>query len=292
MSRHNDDYPISASASRRLRQQQGQPRRRVVPWWRTRAAVFFAAATGIVSTGAAAAWLWQSGWLPAVAEHAKDRVIAASADLGLQVGEVLVTGRNETSRETLLAAVRLARGAPILGFDPDEVKGRVEALPWVRTASVQRLLPDTVIVHITERPPLALWQNEGRFSLIDHDGVVIRDADLGRFSDLLVVVGEDAPKHAADVIRLIGTQPALMPLVKSAVRVGGRRWNLQLTDGIEVQLPELDADAAWAQLAAYERDHKVLARDVQMLDLRLPGRLIVRRAAETGQRRPKAGQET
>ena len=64
--------------------------------------------------------------------------------------------------------------------------------------------------------------------------------------------------------------------VTAAVRVGGRRWNLRLDDGIDVRLPEIGAAQAWAQLARFERRHGVLQRDVATIDLRLPDRLVVR----------------
>jgi cell division protein FtsQ len=73
------------------------------------------------------------------------------------------------------------------------------------------------------------------------------------------------------------TQPELMVRVRAAVRVGGRRWNLRLDNGIDVRLPEDDPEQAWARLAEYERRHRILARDVRVLDLRLPDRLIVRK---------------
>ena len=72
--------------------------------------------------------------------------------------------------------------------------------------------------------------------------------------------------------------PELMPRVKAAVWVGDRRWNLRLTGGIDVRLPEEDPTAAWMRLAEYEKAHQVLQRDVQVLDLRVPDRLIVRKA--------------
>ena len=83
-----------------------------------------------------------------------------------------------------------------------------------------------------------------------------------------------------------------MQKVRAAVRVSGRRWTLTLANGIDVQLPEDDPAGAWVRLAEYERQHKVLARDVEVLDLRLPDRLIVRKAAKPRPPKRPKGQET
>ena len=77
-----------------------------------------------------------------------------------------------------------------------------------------------------------------------------------------------------------------MTHVRAATWVGDRRWNLHLEGGIGVRLPEDDPAAAWSRLAQYHRNHQVLDKNVTVLDLRIPDRLIVK----TG---PKgSGQET
>jgi cell division protein FtsQ len=73
--------------------------------------------------------------------------------------------------------------------------------------------------------------------------------------------------------------------VRSAVWVGGRRWNLRLDDGIDIRLPEENAQSAWTRLATLERDQRVLSRDIIAIDLRIRDRLVVRRRGKTEQKR-------
>ena len=270
----------------------GKPRPRVAPFWRSRR-LQGGLILLLAALAAGGGWrLWQSGWVPRTVEKAKWELIAASARVGFEVDEILVIGRSQTKQKDLLAAVKLARGAPILAFDLNAARKRVEALPWVKTASVERMLPNTVLLNIEERQPLALWQHKGVFALIDTDGEVILKTGLERYADLVVVVGADAPDHAAELLRTLATEPELMPWVKAAVRVGGRRWNLRLKGDIDVRLPEEDAASAWTRLAEYEKTHRVLERDVQILDLRLPDRLIVRRAPKSKKTRTGKRQQT
>ena len=270
----------------------GQPRRRVTPLWRSRATLTAAAALVVLASAGGGWWLWQGGLVARMAERLERTFIAGSAKLDFTVQEVLVIGRRETSKADLLAAVGLTRGAPILAFDLRAAKRRMEALPWISTASVERILPDTVVLRIVERRPLALWQNRGRFALIDDQGAVILKAGLERFSNLPLVVGEDAPAHAAEILRVLETQPQLVPRVKAAVRVGKRRWNVRFHNGIDVRLPEENAASAWARLAEYQRTHRVLAPEVRVLDLRLPGRLILRRSPRPAGSDKAPGRET
>lgn len=255
----------------------GMPRRRAKPVWRWRLVRLGLAAVvgaGVLGGGW---WLVDSGRLAHAADALRWQLIALTAKSGLTIQEVLVTGRRQSTRDGILEAVNLARGAPTLAFDPHDAKQRIEALPWVRRASVLRLLPDTILIRLEERSALAIWQSEERFRLIDETGEVIAIDSLEPFADLVVVVGEDAPDHASDLLRVLGTQADLRRRVRAAVRVGGRRWNLRLDNDIDVRLPEADAADAWARLAEYQQTHDILSRDVRVLDLRLPDRLIVRR---------------
>lgn len=254
----------------------GRRRPRVKPLWRRPAVI--AGSCALLFAGAIAGgwWIWRDGLIGRTAEMAKWTVIAGAARAGFAVDQILVDGRHETSRESLLKALRLKRGAPILAFDPYAAKRRLEALPWVRSALVERQLPDMVRLRLIERRPLALWQRNGKFSLIDTDGKVVPDQPIAKFRKLLVVVGEDAPRHAARLLEILASHPALAKRVRAAVRVGGRRWNLHMDNRIKIRLPEEDAAAAWSHLAQLEQRHKLLEKDVIAVDLRLPDRVVVR----------------
>ena len=270
----------------------GKPRRKV----RTVVTKMRVTVTAVVVlamlTGAGVWWSLTSDRLASGMAKVKWNLIARMAQLGFRVEDILVVGRLETPRKELLKAVRLSRGAPILAFDIEAARRRVERLPWIRSATVERMLPDTILMNVEERQPLALWQHQGQFALIDHEGEVILRDGLERFANLVVVVGEEAPVHAATLLETLGNEPELLSLVEAAVWVGGRRWNIRLAGDIDVRLPEKNAKGAWTRLAEYERAHRVLERDVQVLDLRLPDRLIVRKAPSVMPRVKSKGRET
>lgn len=226
------------------------------------------------------AWLWRSGVVAAAGERsaavAWAGIDAASTALGLVVDEVWITGRNEADKAELLAVLGIGRGSPILRFDPLAARERLEALGWVREAMVRRSLPNEIHVEIVERKPLALWQSQGRMVLIGQDAVPITSRNLGRFANLPLLVGEDAPKHAMRLFDVLAAEPGLEKRVVSAVRVGGRRWNLKLDNEVEVRLPEQDPLAAWMRLGRLDREQGVLSRDVAVLDLRLPDRVVLK----------------
>jgi cell division protein FtsQ len=213
-------------------------------------------------------------------QSAADKMIQSTGLLGLTVADITVEGRETTDRETILAALGAGPGTPILAVNPTRAKEQLEALPWVRTAVIERRLPHTLYVRLVERKPLALWQHGGKLDLVDREGGVIPVARLDQFAKLPMVVGEGAAGHAAELLEMLASETDLAARVTAAVRVGDRRWNLRIDNAIDVLLPADEAASAWSQLARLERSSAILKRDVQTIDLRLPDRLVLRISPE------------
>jgi cell division protein FtsQ len=242
-----------------------------------RRAVLWGAPLALVAGIGAGALL--SGWSPAgtSSQDLASAALSATGELGLVVDNIEVEGRTTTDTATILAALGAHAGTPILAVSPTRAKEQLEALPWVRSALIERRLPGTLHVRLVERKPLAVWQHDGKQELIDRDGTVIPVTDLSRFAKLPTVVGGDDARHgAASLVELLASEADLAARVTAIVLVGDRRWNVRIDNAIDVLLPEDDAAGAWSKLARLERTSQVLQRDVQTVDLRLPDRLVMR----------------
>jgi cell division protein FtsQ len=262
-------------AARRAQQFLRRPPR---PRWYRPALYAGGALLGLMLGLGAGIWATSSGALTRAADALAARALALTVDAGLAVRQVYVDGRARTGLEELRASLAVAVGQPILAVDTDAARERLEQLTWVEQASVVRMLPDSIQIRLIERQPLALWQRDGRFSLVDSAGLVIEGALDGplpdRWRHLRVLVGEGAPAQAARLFALLSTEPALSERVVAATWVGDRRWTLHLDNQVDVLLPEDNPAAAWRVLAEQERDHGLLERAVALIDLRfLPGRI-------------------
>lgn len=263
-----------ASASRRFGRTRQAWRRAASRWLRS--AVLAGGGLLLLSLASGgAAWLWKTGQAAALADAARREGVEFSARMGLVVREILVEGRRETSGAGLLAALGVRPGDPLLSFDPHRARIRLKSIVWVSDAIIERRFTGTIYIRLTERRPMALWQRNGRLELIDEEGVALLRDGLDRFAHLLIIVGDDAPQHAPALLSVMASGPRLRQRVEAAVWVGGRRWNLRLTGGIDVRLPEENLEAAWKRLMELENRHRILARDVVAIDLRQPDRIVV-----------------
>jgi cell division protein FtsQ len=202
------------------------------------------------------------------------KTIAGAIDLRVQ--EIAIQGRANTPEPLLRAALGVAKGDPILGFSVRDARDRIEALSWIAHVAVERRLPGTIFVDITERRPFAIWQNQKQFLLIDRDGQVVTNEDIAAFGDLPLVVGAGAPAHAAELLAMLAAQPDIRARVVAATRIGQRRWDLQLKNDIVVKLPEGHEQAALQRLAELQATNSLLDRPLLFVDMRLGDRLAIR----------------
>lgn len=249
--------------------------RRSIKVWKSRARRFILGACLALFVLWAGAVGWASGSFTRASDWATESFDQASASLGFTVDEVLVQGRHHTDAALLLEKIDIAEGAPIFSVDLLQARAAIEEIPWVSSARVSRRLPNRVYVELTEREPAALWQYKKQLSVIDADGVVLTGHNLDKYRDLPLLVGEDAPLHVKAMVTLLRAEPEIAHRLEAAMRVGGRRWDLRLKNGMHVKLPEQNVELALRRLMAAQEKGGLFDRGVSVVDLRLPEKLVV-----------------
>ena len=203
-----------------------------------------------------------------VGGHVMTVASAVTAWAGFGIENVKIAGQSQTSEIDVLNALDIGTYPSLLTLDVEAAKARIEALPWVKQATLRKLYPDAVDIEIVERDPYAVWEHGADTSLVDQSGKVITDTVSDRFASLPRVVGNGAAPRAAEYTNLIAAYPRIAGRTKAGIFVSGRRWNLILDNGIEVMLPEAHPEAALAILDTLEAEHQLLEREVAAIDLR------------------------
>jgi cell division protein FtsQ len=202
-----------------------------------------------------------------------DRQFAA---MGFRVRTLTIQGATPMARADIIRAASVYRDQPILGLDLKALRARVEQVGWVKQARVVRLLPDAVVVIVSQRDALAVWQHAGRVQVVDAEGHAIPEADPGRFADLPLVVGDGANDSAAAILPMVKARPRLMQRLEALVRVDDRRWDLRMKDGGLIQLPAVGEDSALIQLDQLDQKSRLLELGFARIDLRDPELVAVR----------------
>ena len=172
-----------------------------------------------------------------------------SVDAGLKVAYIDIVGRNHTSDAALLAALNIDKNGPILDLDLPALQILLKKIGWVRSARIERHLPQKLKIILDERRPMALHQRDSGHVLIDRTGAAIEGADPAKFTHLPVVSGRNAPEQAALLLDALKTEPELYSDVWAIQLVSGRRWDVHLRSGIAIRLQSETQDSLVAPCA-------------------------------------------
>ena len=230
---------------------------------------------GLIATGAGVVLLRNAQPGSAIAS-VREKIGMMTADAGMRIRDIVIEGRFNTPEPVLRAALGVSKGDPIVGFSLDQARMRIEKLTWVGHATVERRLPDTIVVVLWERRPFAVWQNQGKFVLIDRDGEAVTNEEVTKFRFLPLIVGPGAPKGARLLLDALTERPAIQARMAAATRISERRWNLRMKNGTDILLPEGHEIAALDRLLALQQDTALLDRPLQAIDMRLPDKLVLR----------------
>ncbi|HJQ59753.1 MAG TPA: FtsQ-type POTRA domain-containing protein, partial [Vineibacter sp.] len=256
----------------------------VLPW---RAALRLGLVVGALGVGAIGGYmLWKGGHIERAQAWTADWRERMTAFAPFPVQDVTVEGRRHVTQDAILKALDVRRGQSLLSVDLQTTRQRLERIEWVEFAAVERRWPDSVHVTLRERSAVALWQTETigangaratEYVLIDRLGRKVRAVDPAESQVRLILAGEAAPEHLAELLLLLQDARPIRARLRAAVFVGQRRWNLTLDDDLTIKLPADDAGAALQRLMALDRSDRLLARDLAVIDLRLPHMLVLRR---------------
>jgi cell division protein FtsQ len=200
--------------------------------------------------------------------------------VGIAAKDISVVGLTHHVPHQVFTAIGVAPGGSLFGFDANKARGQLEELDWVSSATVLRQFPNQLHISIVEREPLAIWQYNQTYSVIDREGAVMTGLAIDRLKGLPVVTGAGANLEARNLIDQLAVAPELLIRMSGAARVGMRRWTLYLDNGVRVLLPEREPAKSIAFVADLDARQKILSKNIREVDLRIPGKMILS-AAET-----------
>jgi cell division protein FtsQ len=241
-------------------------------YWPRRSGI---AATVLILLGSLSLGLVKGGHVEEFTTALSDTRNAIANSAGFRITSVAINGRKQLSQDEVLATGGVNGRSSLLFLDASTVRARLKANPWIADATVLKFYPGQLQIDIIERSAFALWQRDGRISVISDDGAVLEPYLSRRFVSLPLVVGRGAETRARDFLALLARYPQVNSVTKAAIFVGERRWNLRLKDGLDIRLPENDVGNALAELSRLDKEDKLFSRDIVAVDMRLPDRLTV-----------------
>jgi cell division protein FtsQ len=263
------------------RQKEGKKinrKRAVRQWWKVTYRRFFiiSIALFLVSAISFGIWLKRSNASEVFSATISNKFWQLTAHLGFKVENVYLEGRELTPIYEISKATKVKTDEAILSLNIEEIRKSLEEIPRIKSASVERILPNQLHIHITERKPIALWQNDGKTQLIDSDGVAMDYINPKEYQNLMLIVGEGAAAHANELLTIITAESEIYQNIAAVQRIGERRWNIKFKNGVELKLPEKKFDEAWNNFVKMQKEGNILDRSIKSVDMRIYDRLFIK----------------
>src|SRR5262245_39419196 len=174
-------------------------------------------AAALLLLGSVSYGVVRGGHGPQIIENVHNICDTTANRLGFRISEIALAGEGELRREEILVLAGITDRSSLLFLDAARTRARLMMNPWVADATVLKLYPDRLRIEIKEREAFALWQKDGRVSLIAADGIVLETGVPPRFSALPLVVGKGAEQGAQDFLALVARYPVIARLTEASV---------------------------------------------------------------------------
>ncbi|MBF0161235.1 MAG: FtsQ-type POTRA domain-containing protein [Magnetococcales bacterium] len=192
--------------------------------------------------------------------------------------ELQISGLVSTPVDAATEAAGLLKGNNLLAVSPKTVQARMARLPWVRSVHVKRQFPSTMLIRVVERVAVGMVREEGRLFLVDEHGATIKPLEKSDPLMLPIIVaapGEEKEAQVVWLINLLGRHAWLRNRISEAVGIPGGRWILYTKQGVKLLFSQR-TDQELELLRRLQEQYAVLDRKVRQVELRIPGKAMVR----------------
>ena len=86
----------------------------------------------------------------ALSQEISDKTDEVLRQSGCTLDKVFIRGLKHTDKQDLVKALQLKTGMLLTKIDVNLLQSKVEAMPWVESAVVQRRFPDTIKIDVIE----------------------------------------------------------------------------------------------------------------------------------------------
>ena len=191
------------------------------------------------------------------------------------VDEIVVEGVSGELEAEVRRVAGIRRGQPILEVDSSSSSKKIEEVPWVKEARISRSWGGTITIRVSTRDPVAAFENEEGWVVVDIEGRVLQERDELPY-DLLPIeeevgnlsIGEWAPEQVIPLIQVAGTISSQLTGDISSIK-GGDQIMLLLFGGGKILFGD-SSDIEEKVVAAATILSQVDQSSVLHIDVRAP----------------------
>ena len=196
---------------------------------------------------------------------------------------IKIDGVNHRISNEIRSVMNLDLPISSYDFDLENIKSKVQLMNIVETANL--FIADNIIhVEILERKPSIIWQNNDNLEILDANGISISSVNSRHeHLNLPLIAGQGANKHVKEALFIYHHNLIFSEQLIGLVRVGDRRWNMDLINNRRVMLPSEGVNKALKKMIELNLVYKFSSKNFNVLDFRNINRVIIRKNNEPTQ---------
>jgi cell division protein FtsQ len=197
-----------------------------------------------------------------------------------EVQALSVEGLKRVEESQVLAKAAFDSGANVFHVNLNEIRERVEGLDWVRYASVQRVLPNRIIINIVEREPIGLTRIRGQIYQFDVDAKIL-DLDRGDGASFPILDGLRPGDRAGNVNKVATYRNVLEELGQASlsevhINDSGEVTIVSSSDPVVINLGATEFRARWIKYLQLQPQIQQLYPQAVRVDLRFKNQVIIK----------------
>src|SRR5262245_44273154 len=197
-----------------------------------------------------------------------------------EVQKLSVSGASRVPENEVIAKAGFEIGTNIFRVDLDEIRKRVESLTWVRHASVQRVLPDQIVIKIVEREPIGLTRIRGEIYQFDIDGKIL-DPDSASGSSFPILDGlrsgdPEGNLHKVQIYKTVMDELGQTSLSEVHIKDSGEVTVVSASDPLLINLGVAEFRARWVKYLQLKPQIQQQYPQAVRVDLRFKNQVIIK----------------
>ena len=194
---------------------------------------------------------------------------------GFTIKNIEILGLNRLDKDSIIKIVRTHNNVNIFKVNIKDIYRKIKKNTWIKNVSLQIIYPNTIKILLTEKEPIAIWQNRYGNNLITKTGDVILEKNLEDFKVYLpIIIGDNANKNIHSILNIFNSNKDFFKNIWSLTFVNERRWDVHFNQGLTIRLPSKNVREAWEKVVHLDQNYNILSLGLTEIDLRNPNQIL------------------
>ena len=194
---------------------------------------------------------------------------------GFIIKNIEILGVKHLNKNDIIKIISTYKNINIFNVNINNIYREIKNNTWIKKASIEIIYPNTIKILLTEKKPIAIWQNGYGNSLITKSGDLISEKNLEKFKSYLpIIIGQNAHKNVHSILNILSSNQDFVKNIWSLTFVNERRWDVHFNQGLTIRLPSENVKKAWEKVVYLNQKFNLLSLGLTEIDLRNTNQIL------------------